>query len=113
MKYDIAIQTDNRILLVVEVDGRQHFESNKKFEQTQLNDVEKEVAAIDAGVPVLRLFQPDVWNDRFDWKAWLRSQVSLALTKQLIVGVHRQPGCTMYSSDRYVERRVATSVAVV
>lgn len=113
MKYDIAIQTGSRILLVVEVDGRQHFEIHKKFEQTQLNDVEKEVMAVDADVPMLRLFQPDVWNDRFDWKSWLQSKVSLALAEQLIVGVHRQPGCAMYSSDRYLERRVATSVAVV
>lgn len=113
MKYDIAIQSGNRVLLVIEIDGRQHFEEDARFLQTQLNDVHKEIEAVTAGIPMLRLFQPDVWNDRFDWKLWLTTMIDAAVSRQLTVAVHRQLHCLKYSEGAYAERRIGTVVVVV
>lgn len=113
LKYDIGIQSSNQILLIVEVDGRQHFEQRENFLSTQLNDVEKEIAAVTEGIPMLRVFQPDVWNELFDWKHWFSEMISAAISGKLSVAVHRQPSCSKYTTGAYAERRSETIVAVM
>lgn len=67
---------DNRI---IECDGDQHFRNCSKWGQTtaaHLNErIERDVfkiwCALRNSHHVRRLYQPDVFHDRFDWRAWL------------------------------------------
>ncbi|AMQ10977.1 restriction endonuclease [Brazilian marseillevirus] len=57
--------------LIIEVDGRQHFEQVARWttpEETQRRDKFKEEMARNNGYRIIRLFQPDVWTDKIDWR---------------------------------------------
>lgn len=67
-KYDFLLLDYN---LILEIDGGQHFKDNKHFkssaETNQINDKEKMIKCIENGLSVLRIYQPDIWNDTIDW----------------------------------------------
>ncbi len=61
--------------LIIEVDGRQHFEQCGNwtpYEETQKRDKEKMKTAFENGIGVLRLYQPHVWEDKYDWKMFIK-----------------------------------------
>lgn len=113
LAYDIVLQKNNKPILIIEVDGRQHFENNSHWEQTKVNDLHKEVAAIEDGIPMIRLYQPTVWRGKFDWRSWLVPMVARAVLQTLEVIVHRHPNCMAYLSESYVCRRKHTIVEVL
>jgi hypothetical protein len=113
MAYDVALQEGPTTILILEIDGRQHFDPMSEWEATQVNDVSKEIAAVEDGTPMLRLSQVDVWRKKFEWQAWLEKMIRLAVSKQLAATVHRQPGCVSYTSGQYVARRRGSVVDVV
>ena len=49
-----------------------NWQSNDK---TRKIDVYKMVKATQNNHHVIRLFQPDIWNDRFDWRNWLKIKI--------------------------------------
>jgi very-short-patch-repair endonuclease len=57
--------------VIIELDGRQHFEDVKywksSFEDRHVVDVFKQTTANDNGFRVIRLIQEDVWSDKYDW----------------------------------------------
>jgi hypothetical protein len=68
--------------IVIEVDGRQHFEKVLFFggktadvEKNVERDVEKMVKAMDHKYRVIRLFQEDVWEEKTPWREWLLEQI--------------------------------------
>lgn len=113
MAYDVALQQGGATLLILEVDGRQHFDPLPMFEATKANDLLKEIAAVEDGIPLLRLSQPDVWRGKFAWKPWLEQLICGAIRKQLVAAIHRQPGCVWYTTGLYVDRRRGSVVEVV
>ena len=113
MAYDLALQEGATTVLILEIDGRHHFDPVPEWEATKVNDLSKEIAAVEDGIPVLRLSQSYVWRRKFGWQAWLEKMIWLAVSKQLAVAVHRQPGCVLYTSGQYVARRCGTVVEVV
>ena len=127
MSYDIVVcrSVDRRVLLFIEVDGKQHFVDGEfdnqrvvdQFETTQKNDVQKEINAIKGRVPMIRLHQMDVWRKLFarggfDWKPYLKRMLSEAWNEALPIKIFRQPGCKSYSSGLYQALRVDTIVAI-
>lgn len=113
MAYDVALQEGPTTILILEIDGRQHFDILPNFEATKVNDLSKEIAAVEDGIPMLRLSQVDVWRKKFGWQAWLEKMIRLAVNKQLAATVHHQPGCVSYTSDQYVARRRGSVVEIV
>ena len=113
MAYDIALQEGSAVVLFLEIDGRQHFDPVPAWEATKVNDFSKEIAAVEDGIPMLRLYQPDAWRKKFGWQAWLEKMIRLAVSKQLAAAVHRQPGCVSYTSGQYVARRSESVIEVV
>lgn len=102
MPFDIGISQNGRLFAVVEVDGHQHFGysknhwfSQESVERTRTNDRRKEVAALEVGVSVIRLFQPDVWHNKFDWKTWICQTVETANLSNPVVVCQNSP---MYRS---------------
>lgn len=67
------------VRVVIEVDGRQHFEDIKFFkndaETNVKRDVEKMVKAVENNYRVIRLHQEDVWEDKTDWRNWLIERI--------------------------------------
>jgi hypothetical protein len=70
-----------KLRVVIEVDGRQHFEDVKFFkndaEKNVKRDVEKMVKAVENNYRVIRLHQEDVWEDKSNWREWLLEKISL------------------------------------
>lgn len=58
---------------IVEVDGRQHFQVVGTWDNSCdiERDIEKMMLALTLGYRIIRLYQPDVWADRMDWKGQL------------------------------------------
>jgi very-short-patch-repair endonuclease len=57
--------------LILEVDGRQHFEQVSTWgcpKVTLQNDIQKMKVALENGYSVLRIYQPDIFNETIDWR---------------------------------------------
>lgn len=113
MAYDVALQEGSTTLLILEIDGRHHFDLVPAWEATKANDLSKEIAAVEDGTPMLRLSQVDAWRKKFAWKAWLEKMICAAVDKKLAATVYRQPGCVSYAVGQYVARRRGSVVEVV
>lgn len=120
-KYDAAlVDAAGNAKLYVEVDGQQHFLTNDMTglfakiapEKQMERDLRKELEAAEDDVPLVRLFQPDVWRGKFDWQPFLLEKVLMVTSNVACVGVFRQPGCKWYTEGRYATMRQGTRVCV-
>lgn len=118
MPYDIVVcrSADSRVVMIIELDGKQHFVDGlllgTNFEATQRNDVQKEINAVDKGIPMIRLYQRAVYRGKFDWRQYLESMISQAWQGTLAPKVYRHPGEPLYLSGSYRALREGTKVAV-
>jgi hypothetical protein len=73
-RFDFMVVLPNRCL-IIEVDGRQHFERVKRFcndvERQRSRDMFKMKQALKMNFDVIRLYQPDVLSDVVDWQEML------------------------------------------
>jgi hypothetical protein len=114
--------------ILIELDGEQHFSQVSNWgshEFTRKKDVEKIKAALLNGYFVIHLLQYDVWNDIYDWKAVLRSEINRlaeAATTQCVFlqshskyGVHAAEleGYDVVVKDVVAVRKVKTRRAAV
>jgi hypothetical protein len=57
---------------IIEIDGEQHFRDvkgwNSKADEVREVDIFKMKCALDNGFDIIRVYQPDLWNDTVDWK---------------------------------------------
>ena len=70
-RYDIFIPEYN---LIIELDGKQHFDQVSCWESPQSIqhiDCEKMMFALNEEYSIIRVYQPDVWEDRNDWQSKL------------------------------------------
>ena len=69
------------IKVIIELDGEQHFKQVSNWtapEITKQNDKMKMELANQHGYSVIRLLQPDVFNDKYDWKTELLEAIQVA-----------------------------------
>lgn len=116
MPYDVAVLKDGKVILLFEVDGPQHFDdiwdNERKFNRTVNNDLDKEVYAIENGIPIARLYQPDVWSESFQWRPAVLEGIELAMAGKLKATVYRHPGVQAYTTGVYSRIREGTCVQV-
>src|SRR5688572_23442148 len=66
LSYDFCIEK-----IIIELDGDHHFKNNTRqhtdYNQNRYRDIYKMKKAIDHGYSIIRIYQPDVWNDTYDW----------------------------------------------
>ena len=78
--YDILIK-DHHIIL--EIDGLQHFFYVKYYkndvEENINRDVYKMIKAKENNYSLIRLYQPDVWEDNNNWKEWLKEKIEFII----------------------------------
>jgi hypothetical protein len=108
MPYDITIVRNDLPILIVEVDGPQHFE-RRHDHRTIENDIAKELDAMRHGVPMIRLHQNSVWHGRFAWQTIMQHAAQQVL--QLPVQVYCHP-VQHYQKGEYARMRRGTSVQV-
>ncbi len=83
MPFDFLIGGDHKLL--IELDGRQHFQQISNWdspEEVQLKDVEKIHKAIAEGYSIIHIYQDEVWNDKYDWKALLKKHIDLMILEE-------------------------------
>jgi very-short-patch-repair endonuclease len=79
-RYDFYLPDFN---LIIEIDGNQHFKqiSNwNRYEHTIENDIQKMKIAIENGYSILRIYQPDIWKEKIDWKKYIKDNFYLRKT---------------------------------
>jgi very-short-patch-repair endonuclease len=57
--------------LILEIDGNQHFKQVSNWcchEKTINNDIEKMKTGLENSLSFLRIYQPDIWGNKIDWK---------------------------------------------
>lgn len=58
--------------LLIEIDGRQHFEDMECWNLLSIDSLERDTyknkKALENGYSMLRIYQPDIFKDRIDWK---------------------------------------------
>ena len=72
--YDFLVTLQNGKQLIIELDGRQHFEQVSNWEgplHNQIRDAYKERKARQHKLKVIRILQEDVYYDRNDWEETL------------------------------------------
>ena len=107
-KYDIAIED---ILLIIEIDGRQHFEQVSTWTSPIRNakiDCYKMLKATDSKYSILRIFQEDIWNDTIDWRSMLRDNI-ISRSKPEII--YTSP--TLYSLHQHTMKQMLILNAVI
>jgi hypothetical protein len=75
LPYDFLLPTQK---IIIELDGIQHFKqvSNWKSPEEQfIRDIYKIKCANDNGFSVIRIFQEDVFNDKYDWYNELKKNI--------------------------------------
>jgi len=75
LPFDFVIENRK---IIIEVDGRQHFEQIQKWlspEKTRMNDLYKMKCANENGFSVIRILQNDVYKDKYDWLSELISNI--------------------------------------
>jgi len=75
--------------LVIELDGRQHFEQVYKWpspEDNHINDIHKMNLANKHDICVVRIYQPDVWADQFEWDKKLKIVLENREKKNILIG---------------------------
>jgi len=75
--------------LVIELDGPQHFEQVRNWEtpkEIHETDLHKMKVVNEHNIHVIRIYQPDVWKENFDWKNKLKAAIETTDGKNLLIG---------------------------
>jgi hypothetical protein len=91
-RYDFIVKilfsSGEELLIIIELDGSQHFDFCKKniiynrkisFIERHNRDLFKMDVAIENNCHFIRIYQPDVWDDRLDWKSDIISTINYIL----------------------------------
>ena len=90
-KYDWCINKDtNKLLpfdfsideikLIIEIDGPQHFKQISnwgKCEDIQYRDLFKMLKALNNGYSIIRIYQDDIWKDKYNWKDDINNKIKI------------------------------------
>jgi hypothetical protein len=88
LPFDFCIE---ELKLIIELDGRQHFEQvmNWKTPEEQYeNDKYKEKCANENGYSIIRLLQEDVFYDNYDWKTELINNIEKIKIDNIIQNIY-------------------------
>ena len=103
-RYDIAIRVSPTYYVIVEVDGLQHLEPIPFFKSDPVKqralDAVKMDLATSKGYAVIRIMQPNIVANAYDWQAWLKSSIDMCV-RQHFSGVIVSP----YDAPMYEEHR--------
>jgi len=76
LRYDFYISDYN---LIIELDGKQHFQEVVRWkscvEDTRERDIFKMNCALKNGITIIRIYQPDVYEDKNDWEEKLKKKI--------------------------------------
>lgn len=82
-EYDFYIELTNGVKIIIEVDGRQHYEQVSNWKPpiyNQIRDCIKERLAKKNQINLIRMNQEDIWKDKNNWQQSLHDAITLTLT---------------------------------
>ena len=82
-EYDFYIELTNGVKIIIEVDGRQHYEQVSNWKPpiyNQIRDCIKERLAKKNQIHVIRMKQEDIWKDKNNWQQLLCDEIYKAFT---------------------------------
>jgi len=88
--------------ILIEVDGSQHFTQISNWdspESVQVKDIEKINHCIKDGFSIIHINQLDIWNDSYDWKKVLQTEIERLHEKE--------PQCCFISSTPIYESHIS------
>jgi hypothetical protein len=88
--------------ILIEVDGSQHFMQISNWdspESVQVKDIEKINHCIKDGFSIIHINQLDIWNDSYDWKKVLQTEIERLHEKE--------PQCCFISSTPIYESHIS------
>jgi len=97
-RFDFYIEV-NGLKIIIELDGRQHFEVVKNWgcpNETRENDIIKQNLALENNHSVIRLLQEDVWDDTYNWKTELKQHIE-SITSSTIIHMDK--------NDEYIHHK--------
>ena len=80
-RYDFLLIDYN---IIIELDGIQHFEQVMSWEppeETRTTDIFKMKRAVENSYHLIRLFQKDIWSDKYDWKTDIITKIQTLIEK--------------------------------
>jgi len=84
LSFDFCIQEYN---IIIELDGDHHFKINTRigtdYNQNRYRDIYKMMKAIENNYSIIRLYQPDVWLDKYNWREKLLFNIAYFNTYNL------------------------------
>jgi very-short-patch-repair endonuclease len=83
-RYDFYLPNQE---LIIEVDGPQHFQQIMDWtspEENLENDIKKMKVALAKGISVLRIYQPDIFSDKIDWKTCINDNFYKRATPTIV-----------------------------
>jgi len=102
--------------IIVEADGRQHFQfipffhrSQDEFENRALIDLEKERWAVTNGWLLIRVLSEDALYNQHEWKDYIRSHIDSRVTNSVHNGAVVTPDATDYIEGEYAIKRMNRS----
>ena len=102
-------------LLFVEVDGPHHFVEGFNYawsdttpQHTFDHDLIKEKYVLSKGVSMVRLDVKTVYNEKLDWRSWLRDKLESAVNRELQPRIYRLSHTACYVSGKYADLRVGS-----
>jgi len=115
LRIDAAIVAPSgHVVMLLELDGAQHFRpcfDKSSYPLILERDVDKETWTIVRSLVMLRLFQEDVNDCKFDWKRLIHETLVQCLTGKLRECIVRQPNCVQYMTGDYARLRLGTHLA--
>jgi len=97
-KFDFAI---HNLHLIIELDGAQHFKQTSNWRHhtiQQESDIDKMFLALEHGYSVIRILQEDVFNNTWDWKGFILSNLELLKNQTDDQQIVYQPNTNKYDA---------------
>jgi len=89
LPYDFVLENDK---IIIELDGVQHFKDiiswHTTLKETHENDIYKMKCANNNSFSIIRIYQPDVWNDTYDWINELKDNIEKIRLEKIIQNIY-------------------------
>ena len=106
--------------ILIEVDGAQHFTQISNWdspESVQVKDIEKINHCIHQGYSIIHINQLDIWNDSYDWKKILQTEIERLeistpeccfISSNTIYDMHLSKINTIYHSSTIIKTSISS-----
>ena len=89
--------------IILEIDGKQHFSQVSNWESPKINlknDIFKSKLAIDNGYKIIRIFQEDIFGNKFNWQELLKESIEFLNNSDEYI-IYLSTNNTLYNKHKF------------